>query len=160
MKADRIKQIDAATRRYFVLEMRRMGGSYRQIAEAAITEFGADNLPRGWDERIACQDVKRELERVRKDVDESASDVRDVELARLDEMLSRVYPVALGTEIIPPDMRAVDRVLKIMERRAAMLGTDAPTKAELSGPGGGNIQISYVNDWRSSPGPEDSGDQS
>lgn len=121
-------RIDAAKRRNFVLEMRRVGGSYRQIAEAAVEEFGASALPSGWDERYACNDIKRELDRLREVTNERAADLRDIELTRLDEMQSRVYPVALGSETVPPDMRAVDRVLRIMERRAKLTGIDAVEK--------------------------------
>lgn len=104
-----------------------MGASYVQVAQEAIAEFGIENLPSGWSERTACQDVHRELAKARATLAESAADVKDIELARLDELYSRIYPVALGTDTLPPDVRAVDRVLRIMERRAKMIGIDVPT---------------------------------
>lgn len=43
----------------------------------------------------------------------------------------------------------LDRRLKVKERRAKLLGLDAPSKVEASGPGGGPLRVEYVNDWRS-----------
>ena len=128
-KTDR--ELDCAKRRELVLTYRRMGANYRQIAAQIIEEIGIDNLPKNYDSRQVYQDLKRELEKARAEIAETAEEVRQIELDRLDEMHSRVYPVALGTEEIPPDMRAVDRVLKIGERRAALLGIDAPQKADI-----------------------------
>jgi hypothetical protein len=42
------------------------------------------------------------------------------------------------------DFRAVDTVLKLMDRRAKLNGLDMPVKAEVSGPGGGAVQIGAV----------------
>jgi len=39
-------------------------------------------------------------------------------------------------------------VERCIERRCKLLGLDAPTKQEISGAGGGSINIEYVNDWR------------
>jgi hypothetical protein len=61
-------------------------------------------------------------------VQEPAEELRTMEVARLDQMLLGLWPKA-----IKGDTWAVDRVLKIMERRAALLGLDAPVKRELSG---------------------------
>jgi len=42
----------------------------------------------------------------------------------------------------------IDRRLKVKERRAKLLGLDAPAKVEASGPGGAPLRVEYVNDWR------------
>jgi hypothetical protein len=52
--------------------------------------------------------------------------IRTMELTRLDEMLSAVYPAALSG-----DVAAVDRVLAIGVRRARMLGLDAAPVVSL-----------------------------
>jgi len=115
--------INTAERRAFVLDKRKSGMNYRDIAQAAIDEFGADNLPAGFDERYAYKDVKRELDRLIEELRESASDVLTIDLQRLDVMLSRLWEKVDSEE---PDYAAVDRVLKLMERRAKLLGMDAP----------------------------------
>ena len=51
--------------------------------------------------------------------------------------------------------KAVNSVLRIMERRSKLMGLDAPVRHELSGPGGGAINIAnwaefVVNDNKSS----------
>jgi hypothetical protein len=41
-------------------------------------------------------------------------------------------------------MRAVDTVLRLMDRRAKLNGLDMPTKAEVTGAGGGPLQMSQA----------------
>lgn len=135
--------MDTQARRLLVLEYRRQGGTYRQIAETIRQEIGEERLPKGWDERYAYMDLKRELERVRSEVAETAEEVLSLEVKRLDEMLTRIYPVALGSDKVPPDPRAIDRVLRIMERRSKLLGLDAPERKELLGKDGGPIQVIF-----------------
>jgi hypothetical protein len=48
-------------RRAFVMSMRDASLSYDEIAAEAIKKFGKANLPRGYNKRLACLDVKREL---------------------------------------------------------------------------------------------------
>lgn len=50
-------------RRAFVMSMRDSGLSYDQIAAEAIKTFGAENLPQGYNKRLACLDLKRELKK-------------------------------------------------------------------------------------------------
>lgn len=45
-------------------------------------------------------------------------------------MLTKAYPLAAKG-----DLQAIDRVLKIGERRAKLLGLDAPTRTALQGGG-------------------------
>jgi hypothetical protein len=42
------------------------------------------------------------------------------------------------------DMRAVDTVLRLMDRRAKLNGLDMPAKAEVTGAGGGPLQMSQA----------------
>lgn len=100
----------AAERRIQALEMRKQGHSYRVIGErlgvSAATAFG---------------DVKKELDKLAKVAGEIAEDVRAIELQRLDDMLAALWPEAmLGNPVV------IDRVLRIQERRAKLLGLDAP----------------------------------
>lgn len=124
------QQLDTQTRRQFVLDLRKSGATYRQIADAAIERFGKDNLPKGWDCLYAAKDVKRELKKVQAVNEKLATDIRALELERLDAMLLALWPKARkGNE------SSIDRVLRIMKRRADLTGIDAP-------------QVIEVHDWR------------
>ena len=138
---DKAQQIDTQMRRNFVLDLRKSGATYRQIADAAIKRFGADDLPNGYDARYAYQDVARELDKLKAVVGDLAEDVRELEIQRLDALLLALWPQASKG-----NQGAVDRVLRIMERRSKLLGLDAPTRQEFSGIDGGAIVIRWPED--------------
>jgi hypothetical protein len=101
------------------LDLRRAGHSYAQISgRLGISKSSAHQL------------VQAGLEDSRRQISASADELRSEELARLDGMLAKVYPKAARG-----DVQAVDRVLKIAERRARLLGLDAPTRTALQGGG-------------------------
>lgn len=102
----------------------------------------------------ASKDLIRALEEARDAERAEASVYRQQENERLDALLEAAWPratqphplfnkegVVVGEEL---DMRAVDTVLKLMDRRAKLNGLDMPVKAELSGPGGGAMQVGPV----------------
>ena len=70
----------------------------------------------------------KELNLLAKECLEEASKVRDLELQRLDAL----YLVAYA-EVEDGNIPAIDRCLRIMERRAKLLGLDAAEKVEHSG---------------------------
>lgn len=96
------------------VEMRLAGHTYAQIGAAC-----------GVVPQQAHQAVTRYLEDTRAVAREHAEDIRRLELDRLDRVLAVVGPMAEGG-----DLQAVDRLLRIQERRASLLGLDAP-KAQL-----------------------------
>jgi hypothetical protein len=57
------QKITTDQRRAFVMTMRDAGFSFDQIAAEAIKKFGKANLPKGYNKRLACLDLKRELEK-------------------------------------------------------------------------------------------------
>lgn len=89
-----------------VLELRRAGASFEEIA----TRVGYRNRA------AAHKAYRRAISRVLK---EPAEDVRDLELDRLDRLLMGVWAKASRGEL-----GAVDRALRIGERRARLLGLD------------------------------------
>lgn len=96
-----------------MLKWRREGWAYREIADA----FG---LPT---EHHAFKIVLRQIKLLAR---EAAEDVRAIEVDRLDALLKGVWPNAvLG------DTKAVDAAIKIMNRRAELLGLDAPAKVDV-----------------------------
>lgn len=100
-------------RRRQALQLRKAGASYEQIAD----QLGFANRA------AARKAVVTELDRV---VKEPAQEVLTMELQRLDQLLVGLWPRAIKGE-----NGAVDRVLKIMERRAKYLGLDAAVKVDL-----------------------------
>ena len=110
-------RIDAQEKRARALELRKAGATYDQIAK----QVGYSN--RGNAQR-AVQTALKEI------TAEPAREVLTLELERLDGMLLSLWPQARRG-----DVNAVDRVLRIQERRARYLGLDdgpgAPTVEAL-----------------------------
>lgn len=110
----------ASERRQRALELRRRGYSYPMIA----ADIGCSLSTAHTHVKTALQEI---VEKTRED----AEHVRTVELERLDQMLRGVWDKASDG-----DPQAVDRVLKVMERRAKLLGLDVPTSLDLRNPDG------------------------
>ena len=98
----------ATERQRQALELHRTGVGYQAIAD----RLGYAG-PSG-----AYKAVEAALH---KTLQEPAAELRVLELERLDRLHE-----ALWTRAIRGDLAAVDRVLKIMKRRAVLLGLDAP----------------------------------
>jgi len=117
------RRMTAKEREFKSLEMRKAGATYLQIGDQlGITETGAYRA------------VMRSLKRLNETINEEALEVRRLELERLDAMLIALWPQARKG-----NQGAVDRVLRIMERRAKFLGIDAPTKQDITS-GGDKLQ--------------------
>ena len=95
------------------LQLRKAGASYAQIA----TQLGYANLSGAWK---ACM---RAIKRVPA---ENAREARDLDLARLDEAL-----LAVWRDVQQGRWRAIETAIHIMERRAKLLGLDAPTRVRI-----------------------------
>src|SRR5688572_6372607 len=102
-------------RRATVLELRLTGMSPIEIAE----EVGYTSA------RAVQSIIDSELSR---GLREPAEHLIHLELLRLDRLLKSLWQLAIGGHTLPngqvagPDADAVDRVLRIMERRAKLLG--------------------------------------
>lgn len=107
----------AAERRIKALTLYKAGMTTRQIGE----QLGVSNVS-------AWKYIKIGLEELSKEQNEIAEHVRDLELRRLDDMLRAIWPKVIGG-----DLRAIDRVLAIQDRRAKYLGLNAAEKQEHSG---------------------------
>lgn len=96
------------------LDLRKRGLSYRAIGEKLNV-----------DPKTAYNDVMSELGRLAKQRDGKVEELRELELERLDMLITALEPMArVG------DPSAVNSFLKCMERRAKYLGLDAPAKFE------------------------------
>jgi hypothetical protein len=101
------------------LELRRMGFGYQAIAEQI-----------GVGKSQAHRYVIAGLADARAQISAHSDELKSEEISRLDGMLAALWPKARKGEVA-----AVDRVLKIGERRAKLLGLDAPTVTALQGGG-------------------------
>lgn len=92
------------------VELRKAGLSYEAIARKLdIANASSAQLM-----------VRRALSRVDA---EATKDLREIECRRLDDML-----FAIWTHVRSGHLGAIDKALKIMERRARLLGLDSPVK--------------------------------
>ena len=107
-------QIDSKKREARVFELRIQGSTFDQIAN----EVGYSGPSGAWQ---AYQRVKSEF------IYESVDESRQLELMRLDELQVAVWDRAINGEL-----PAAHCVLKIMDRRAKLLGLDKPEKVEVN----------------------------
>jgi hypothetical protein len=104
-------------RRTRALEMRKAGASYRRIASQL-----------GVSVKTAHDDINAELLDLREQTQQDAQTVKDLELQRCDAMTQ-----GLWTAVETGDPKAVMAAVRVSERRARLIGLDAPAKTELTG---------------------------
>lgn len=107
------KAIKAAEMGLRALELRKAGATYETIAQmlgysSKATAFNAVT-------RIMSQSKR-----------EATKEAFEMELRRLDDLMMTLWPLARAGD----NMAAIDRVLRIMERRAKLLGLDAPEQSQ------------------------------
>lgn len=105
MASDTASKATAAEKRKQALDLRRAGWTFEDIA-AEVGYANKSGAARAVKQGIA--DITRE----------SASELLELELARLDDMFAGLYEAARSGA----DMFAVDRALKIIDQRARFLG--------------------------------------
>lgn len=101
-----------------VMSLRLAGMPFDQIAR----EVGYS------DQSGAYRAYQRIMERT---VRPMADEVREEEVARLDRLIMSYWPRALGGGGHDPNPKAADVVFRAMDRRAKLLGLDAPVKQEI-----------------------------
>ena len=99
------------------IELRKSGATYEQIA-----------LALGYASRGAAYNAV--MAGLMMAISEPAESVREMEAMRLDALLLGLWQKARSG-----DLQVIDRVLKIMDRRARLLGLDAPAKIETDNTG-------------------------
>jgi hypothetical protein len=112
-----------ALRRAEAIRLRVSGRSYREIGEAT-----------GVSSATAFSDIKAVMAETAKRTAEDVEAEREIELYRADSALKAVSKLiaedALDDELM---LKAVDRMVKLQEQRAKLLGLYAPTKSEVAG---------------------------
>lgn len=113
--------LETAERRKQVIQLREAGATWQKIADTLRERHGTEKLPSGWDKRYAWTDFKRELDKVQEEVAERARTVREMELRRIDRMQAGLWQDAING-----DTDAARTVVRLMKRRASLLGLDEP----------------------------------
>lgn len=138
------QRITAQERRIKVLSYRKAGATYRQIADTLAVSLAQVH-----------DDAQRALAELAAQQQAEAAEVRTLELARLDDLqgeatriLRATHPLVSGGKVLSgfteegraigltddgPKLAAIDRLLKIAERRARLLGLDLQPGAILPG---------------------------
>ena len=75
-------------------------------------------------QEIAAQDIAR---------------AKGLDLERIEALIDAIWDKAAKG-----DTWSVDRVVKLLERKASMLGLDAPKKTEVTGKDGGPMQMEHI----------------
>ncbi len=112
------RRMRARDREVQALNLRKSGATYEQIGKALeITTQGAYKA------------IIRSLRKLNEKNSEGADELRRLEVERLDRMLAAIW-----SQVISGNQGAIDRALRIGERRAKLIGLDAPTKQEVTEP--------------------------
>ena len=93
------------------------GASYEAIADAL-----------GTTKYTAYLDVQKSIAGLDKIAKEHAERLRDIELARCDALIKAAWPAAQDG-----DDKSINAIVRIMDRRAKLLGLDAPEKHQIDG---------------------------
>lgn len=136
-----IKATQAIDRQFDALELRKAGHTFQSIADR-LGYATADS---------AYKSVQAAMQKTLRQA--GSEEVRALELERLDRMQLAIWPAALGSapeaggKPVPPHGDSIDRVLKIMKRRAELLGLDAPVNLRHAGHDGGPLlDLSSLSD--------------
>jgi hypothetical protein len=113
----------AAARRQKSLDLRIAGARYRQIGAQLGVSY-----------QTAYRDVQTALGELAKAQAGKAEKLRELEVERCDRLMLGLWPKARNG-----DERSVRAVIAVMDRRAKLLGLDAPTKLEHAGADGGPL---------------------
>lgn len=119
-------EIEVVERERRVIELRRAGYTFDDIAKAVGYSFASG----------AHAAYRRALKRTLQEA--GVEELREAEVDRLDRLQR-----ALWTQALTGDVKAISTLLRLMERRARLLGLDAPQKiqAEVTTyEGGGEIE--------------------
>jgi hypothetical protein len=108
---------DAIVRSNRALELRMAGATWQQVADTLAYRSV----------KTAQTAVRTALEREQRRVGDVREEYRTMQLLRTERSMRAIWP-----QVISGDLFAVDRMIKIMERQAKLLGLDAPTQVSIT----------------------------
>ncbi len=132
------KAIATAKRHAEWLQKRIEGWSYRKIAE----HFGVEDS-------TVWEAVTKELKAIR---GEPAQELKELETQALDHLIEAALVELEGADELGQRLAVIEQVRKLRADRRKMLGTDAPSKLEVSKPR--EEKWASVRAWFASPTPE------
>lgn len=133
---DPATQLIALRRREKVLSLRLAGLCYAEIVEKLKSDPEVAPLPRGWDCRYAASDLRRLLDLEKRAAKEEVAAARELELRRLSSIYNR-----LSERFENGDMSVVEKMLRVIELRAKILGLFPTFSAELGPQGEAAMRI-------------------
>ena len=131
MPASRAKQAETYERRTQLIRLKRGGA---QFDDPRVFALGYTSR------QSASKDFIRALEQRR---DEQAAEV-SVYRQEMNERLEALLEAAWDNATMG-DPKAIETVLKVLDRQAKLNGLDAPVKSELSGPDGGPLALTSAS---------------
>jgi len=123
------ERMTAAERRPKVVSMRKAGYGQREIA---------DQL--GIAVSTVCKDLQFALEEYGAATAREVSEMRALDNARIEEMIKAIWLKAKSGQVT-----AIDRVVKLLERRAKLNGLDGVVKVAPTDPTGENPYRGYTD---------------
>lgn len=114
------RRTTAADRRRQAMQLRTQGLSFQRIGDAL-----------GISRQSAHKHVQRALAELARETEQAVRELRALESERLDRALAVIWP-----QVEAGHLGAIDRMLRIGERRARLLGLDAPTRIAPTDPSG------------------------
>lgn len=120
------RRLKARERKQEALSLRMSGVTFEQIGQRL-----------GITRQAAHKAVTQALADIQKETNEDAEKLRHLELERLDKMQASIW-----ASVLTGGYGAIDRVLRIMERRAKLIGLDI----EPDNPDNAVIEIHVVHD--------------
>ena len=114
-RVSRVRTVAARVRGQQAIKLRQAGATLEDIARQLGFKGAAG----------AYKSVMRELGATAQDHGEGTEAVRQLELQRLDQMQFPLWP-----QVLAGDIAATTTALRIQERRASLLGLDAPKQIE------------------------------
>lgn len=109
-------------RRRKVVQLRLAGVQFAEIVRRMVDDFGPDADP-----ALARMDWKRAREQSRRELDDSVEELREVQVERLETLLSAVWGGALKG-----DSKSADTAARLIERICKLKGLDPPTQVQLN----------------------------
>jgi hypothetical protein len=122
--------LEAREREVRAFELRKMGASYRAIGrDLGISQTAAHDA------------IMRVLARLAAQTEKHTRELRQMEVERLDAALLVVMPM-----VRRGDLPAVDRMIRLVDARARLLGLNAPAQVEVGGiPNGAPLKAEIIN---------------
>ena len=118
-----VTKLRIAQRRQRVLALRKLGGSYRDIARAIAQEFDQP----GYEQGAVSKDLSQILDELHQLTLQDAEQLRQMELERLD-----AAQIAIARQVQAGDLYAIDRWIRIIETRCKILGLYLPPAERLA----------------------------